>query len=175
MHATFLSKEDKNVMADNLKAVQKLVENKVIISRQHWLNFKYPQTLRNLEELGIRYDSSWGFSGNIGWRNSYCLPFRAYDIEQDQMMDIWELPLAVMDVTLFQYMGLSLKQAEERLLKLIETCRKYNGFLVLLWHNSHFDETLIPGITAFYQSLLDHISDSPQKPLSLNDIVTITS
>jgi len=74
------------------------------------------------------------------------------------MMDIWELPLNAMDVTFSQYMELTLDEALQALKEMIETCKKYNGLFVLLWHNSHFDETLIPGITEFYKDIFKLIS-----------------
>ena len=144
-------------MADNLKEVQTLSSKKITKSRQHWLSFKYPRTLRILENLNIEYDSSWGFAEHCGWRNSYCCPFHPYDLENDRMMDIQELPLNAMDVTFFQYMGLTLDEAFNSIKDMLETCKKHNGLFVLLWHNSHFNETLLPGISQFYEQVLQYI------------------
>jgi hypothetical protein len=41
-----------------------------------------------------------------------------------------------MDVTLSNYMQLSYQQALETSLQIIEQVRKYQGELVLLWHNT---------------------------------------
>jgi len=157
LHGTYISREDQNVMMQNLKDVQVLTSNNIKKSRQHWLSFKYPHTLRILENLNIEYDSSWGFAEHYGWRNSYCLPFHPYDIENDRMMKITELPLNAMDVTFFQYMGLNLDETFRTFDMMLKSCKTYNGLFVLLWHNSHFNETLWPGITKFYQDILGHI------------------
>ena len=37
-------------------------------------------------------------------------PFRLYDFDSHKAMDVWQLPLNVMDVTLLDYMNLLLKQ-----------------------------------------------------------------
>jgi len=167
LHGTYNSRENPEVMADNLIDVQKLSSKNISKSRQHWLSFKYPQTLHILEDLQIKYDSSWGFAEHCGWRNSYCCPFHPYDLENDRMMNVQELPLNAMDVTFFQYMGLSLEEAFEAVKDMLETCKKYNGLFVFLWHNSHFNETQIPGITLLYERILKSIAD--YKPALLND------
>jgi len=160
LHGTYLSRENKDIMAQNLSAVQKLTRYKIKKSRQHWLSFKHPNTLRILENLNIDYDSSWGFAEHYGWRNSYCLPFHPYDIGQERMMDIVELPLNAMDVTFFQYMRFSIDETLEAFEKMLETCKKYNGLFVLLWHNSHFNETQISGITELYINILRLINST---------------
>ena len=163
LHGTFNSKEDPDIMKQNLDDVHNLSSRKIKKSRQHWLSFKHPDTLRILENLNIKYDSSWGFAEHYGWRNSYCLPFHPYDIDNDRMMTITELPLNAMDVTFFQYMNLDLEEAYRAFSKMINTCKKYNGLFVLLWHNSHFNETLLPGISRFYQNILQLLAEN--KPL----------
>jgi Family of unknown function (DUF7033) len=164
LHGTYGSRENLEVMRNNLAGVGKLSGHPVLASRQHWLSFKYPVTLQILEEAGITYDSSWGFADHFGWRNSYCLPFHPYDLKNDRMMQIWELPLNAMDVTFFQYMGLTFNEAMAGIKGMIETCKKYHGLFVLLWHNNHFDESVLPGITGFYENVLNEINLS--KPFS---------
>jgi len=154
LHSTYYSMNNESVLERDFESVKSLIGKNPIGNRQHWLRFKYPETLRNLEKVGIKYDTSWGFHDHIGWRNSYCLPFKPYDIENDRMMDIWEFPLTVMDVTLFKYQSLDVNKAMIEFEKILETVEKYNGLLTLLWHNNNFDELIHPGITNFYQNLL---------------------
>ncbi len=166
LHGTFSSRENPETMKANYNSVKTLIGKSPVGVRQHWLSFKYPDTIRFQEKLGLKYDSSWTFADHIGWRNSYCLPFRPYDFENDRMMDIWEFPLAAMDVSFFQYMGLSLDEAFIAIKDMIETCIKHSGLFVLLWHNSHFDESILPGITNFYKELLEMINK--KSPINFN-------
>jgi len=166
LHGTFISREDFNTMQSNFEEVKKLSGKPVSASRQHWLSFKYPTTFQIIEKLGLKNDSSWGFAEHCGWRNSYCLPFRPYDLENDRIMDIWELPLNAMDVTFFQYMDLSLSEAKQAFEEMIYTCKKYNGLFVLLWHNSFFEETVYPGLVGFYKEILEMILEN--NPMRFN-------
>jgi hypothetical protein len=158
LHGTYQSRTNKEVMLDNLNSLKSLIGEFPISARQHWLSFKYPETLRILEAVGIQCDSSWGFSDHVGWRNSYCHPFHPYDLEKDCMMDIWELPLTVMDRTLLEYQRLSAEESVKKVIELIEMVIKYNGVFVLLWHNSFFDEEESPGVTHIYKSIIEFIS-----------------
>jgi len=158
LHGTVKSGTDLKILKDNLSQFETAINSKPIGNRQHWLRFEYPNTLRNLESVGIQYDSSWGFPDRVGWRNSYCHPFHPYDLEEDRMMNIWEFPLCVMDVTLFQYMKLSNKDAEETVYRLLSEVQKHRGLLVLLWHNSFFDEDQYPGLSKLYQQILSKIA-----------------
>ncbi len=158
LHGTYNSFDNPYLMAKELKKIETLSSNKIIVSRQHWLRFKYPDTLRILEQLGVLCDSTWGFSDHFGWRNSYCMPFRPYDLEQDRMMNIWELPLNAMDVTFFDYLHMSFEEAFEAINHMINQCKKYGGLFTLLWHNSFLDDDEFPGIRNFYIKILDQIS-----------------
>ena len=163
LHGTFNSREDFDIMRDNLEQVKKLSGRAIASSRQHWLSFKYPTTLQILERLGIMYDSSWGFAEHYGWRNSYCLPFRPYDLVNDRMMDIWEIPLNAMDITFFQYMGLTREQVKNAFEEMVNICKKYKGIFVLLRHNGFLEESVHPGVTGFYEEVLDIIlENNPQ-------------
>ncbi len=62
-----------------------------------------------------------------------------------------------MDSTLFQYRKLSPIEAMESVLSIIEEVKRFNGVFTLLWHNSYFNESEVPGITVFYNTLLDKI------------------
>ncbi len=159
LHGTFDSWQNEQIMESNLNAVNKIAGQNVIISRQHWLHFKYPETLRILEKIGIKYDSSWGFAEHYGWRNSYCLPFRPYDLENERIMDIWELPLNAMDVTFFKYLKMDYKETYDNIMKMIKICKKYTGLFILLWHNNQFDEAEQQGLKSFYKKILKKTMD----------------
>jgi hypothetical protein len=142
-------------MGNNLKELNEITINAVEGNRQHRLLFKIPETMRNLSKCGISYDSSLGFAAHEGFRNSYCYPFKLYDFEKDEMIHVWEIPLVVMDVTLFNYRKLSFNSAMENMDLLVEEIIKHNGIFTLLVHPETLDEEERPGIFKFYESLLD--------------------
>ncbi|RMH65302.1 MAG: hypothetical protein D6677_02875 [Calditrichaeota bacterium] len=169
VHGSYRSWDNPDVLQRDIQTVQSLDDTPITAIRQHWLRLRYPDTLHIMESSGLQYDSTLGFAEQTGWRNSYCHPFHPYDHAAERMLDIWEWPLTMMDVTLFDYMGLGYDQALETARELIRTCRHYNGLFVLLWHNNHLDETERPGIRRFYSALLDTlVSGAPHILLPTN-------
>ncbi|MBN2105416.1 polysaccharide deacetylase family protein [bacterium] len=159
LHGVFKSKVDLDIMQNNRAEIQSLSQKPVVGIRQHWLSFEYPATLQNQERLGFQHDSSWYFAEHVGWRNSYCFPFHPYDFQQKEMMKIWEIPLCMMDASLFDYQEFSLFEAANVFENLLEQVRSVHGLFVLLWHNSYFDEVRFPGITDFYKGMLRKIME----------------
>ena len=118
------------------------------------------------EKAGISYDSTLGFPEHEGFRNSYCFPFKLFDFQSDRMIDVWELPLNVMDVTLFHYRKLTKDEAYKSVEVILDEINRFNGLFTLLWHNDFFDEDRYPGISEFYANLLRMIKT--YHPLSLS-------
>ncbi len=158
LHGTYHSLDSITVLKKDFNSLKGLIKVNPKGNRQHWLRFKYPETLRNLEEIGMQYDSSWAFNDHIGWRNSYCLPFKPYDIEQDRMMDIWEFPLTVMDVTLFEYQNFDKESALKHIDEILNITEEFGGLFTLLWHNSQFQLESGEDLKDFYIKVLEKIN-----------------
>jgi hypothetical protein len=139
--------------------------------RQHRLMWKHPDTALIHEKAGFVYDATLGYAGHEGFRNSYCHPFRLFDFEKDRMLSYWEIPLNVMESTLFDYRDLNFGDALKAVDHLLSEIREFNGVFTLLWHNNYFDEIEKPGITAFYTGLLERIMSEKPEVLTGIDII----
>lgn len=154
LHGTVRSVHDFSVMKGSLDKLQKTSGAGVTGIRQHRLLWEHPRTAEIQESVGLKYDCTLGFAAHEGFRNSYCWPYKLFSFEQDRMLDVWEYPLNVMDVTLFAYQQYTPAAAMEKCKALIEEIQKFGGVFTLLWHNSFFDEAVYPGVTNFYSALL---------------------
>ncbi|MFW6275650.1 MAG: polysaccharide deacetylase family protein, partial [bacterium] len=157
VHGTVGSYKDAGELKYCIKRLNKVTSEKIKGIRQHRLKFNHPETFKIQQNEGLIYDSTLGFAEHEGFRNSFCFPFKPYDFEKDRMIDIWEIPLMVMDVTLFNYRNLSFAEAQIKIENLIGEVNKFSGIFTLLWHNGYFDEIKFPGITDFYTGLLKRI------------------
>lgn len=155
LHGGVRSTKDPEIMKKNKKQLEKALGNTVTGSRQHRLQFVLPDTMRHLETAAFAYDSTLGFAAHEGFRNSYCLPFKLYDFENERMIDVWEFPLVLMDSTLFDYRRLSYEEAYQSIEHLADEVRKFHGLFTLLFHQSSLDEEEHPGICDFYEKILD--------------------
>jgi hypothetical protein len=131
---------------------------KVIGYRNHYLRFKIPDTWELLAKAGFKYDSTLGYDDMIGFRNGMCHPFKPYDLNKNKPIDILELPLVIMDGSLFSY-AKSLDEAFEYAKKLIDTVEKYNGVITLLWHNSPFSWPIRKNWKILYEKILKYCYD----------------
>jgi hypothetical protein len=172
LHGTVQSSHDAMHQKEQLTLLSEVSEKEIIGIRQHRLIYELPITSKIQSENGLKYDSSLGFAFHEGFRNSFCLPFRPYDFENDQMIDLWEFPLNAMDSTLLDYRKLSFDEIKESLFEIISEIKKFNGLFTLLWHNHYFDEDLFPGINKFYIELLADITNQKPQNLLGSQIIT---
>ncbi|GAB5537094.1 MAG: polysaccharide deacetylase family protein [Rubricoccaceae bacterium] len=103
--------------------------------RTHFLRWFDPLTPRLLGRQGFQIDSSLGFSETSGFRRGTAHPFQLYDLHMDCVRPLWEMPLAVMDTTLFDHRGLSDADALARALSVCEAAQRAGGVAVVLWHS----------------------------------------
>ncbi|MDD2331380.1 MAG: hypothetical protein PHI68_01875, partial [Candidatus Cloacimonetes bacterium] len=89
---------------------------------------------------------------NIGFRAGISFPFYPFNIKENRPFRILEIPLIVMDTTLYseKAMNLSLISAERSIRRLIDLAAKYQSHLSLLWHNTSFDPIDYPGYSRLY-------------------------
>jgi hypothetical protein len=105
--------------------------------RQHVLRFEVPTTWRLWERAGFAYESTLGYADAEGFRCGTCHPFRPFDVEWQRDLDLLEVPLIVMDVTLRRYQAYSVETAAERIRTLAARCQRVGGCFVILWHNNY--------------------------------------
>lgn len=104
--------------------------------RNHFLHFEVPTTWELLQKAGFRYDATFGYIDCIGFRNGMCHPYYPFNLNTNKQIDIIEIPLVVMDLTLTSYMRLKPDNAWKLVKSLIDTVRQYQGVFTLLWHNT---------------------------------------
>lgn len=108
-----------------------------VYSRQHFLRLQIPETWQILEQTGITFDSTLGYSNSVGFRAGTCYEFRIFDIIERKTLDLIEFPLIAMDTAVFNNINDKSKIISyfSEIKKIVQ---KYNGNFVFLWHNSNF-------------------------------------
>jgi len=109
--------------------------------RAHFLFFEYQQFFRNLENAGLKYDTSLGYREHTGYRAGISYPFFPFNNDDNRPFNVLEIPFTVMDVTLISplMMNLSVSAGRLHIRKLINEAFKNNGHVSILWHNNTFD------------------------------------
>ena len=137
------------------KRLEKVIGRKVIGYRNHCLKFKVPATWELLSKADFKYDSTFGYADCVAFRNGMCHPFKPFNLDTNKEIDILEIPLTIMDCTLFEYMKLDIDEAWKLTKALISTVERYNGIITILWYNTYmFDEKL-----NFYKLILKYCNE----------------
>jgi len=149
LHTGLNSYDDYNKMLKEKRKLEKVLEEKISGLRNHFIRFDVPETWQIQEKSGFSYDTTLGFRETVGFRAGFCHPFLPYDFKNDESFKILELPMTFMDNTIF-----SSEDPYKTLDKLIEMVKKFNGLLVVNWHQSVFDEKDYPNHIRMYESML---------------------
>src|SRR5207248_770071 len=103
LHVNVYHAEDTAEIIRGRKSLEEIIGNQVIGARFHWLRFDPRGAFRRLEEAGFLYDSTLGFHDAPGFRAGIAHAFHPYDPETGKSRKILEIPLAIMDCSLFEF------------------------------------------------------------------------
>ncbi len=157
IHGTLESSTEPVAMEEGIKRLNRVTTHPVSGIRQHFLKYNIRTTPGIQGSAGLTYDTTLGFAECIGFRNSYAFPFRLYDFREQRPLDIWQIPLNVMDTTLLEYMSVPVASIIEALQPVLKEVSRFHGLFSLLWHNSTLDEEEYRGVGPQYRQILEHI------------------
>ncbi len=137
IHGSYTSVVEKESLAGEIHALEKAAGRRPQGSRQHWLRFDSHEKLqRVLDDSGLAYDSSLGFSEVCGFRNGASFAFPPYDFGHEKPCSYLEIPLVIMDGSL-EAMSRALKESPQGIADaILSESRKWGwGGISVLWHN----------------------------------------
>ena len=155
LHGSYRAADDARILAAEKERLEALA-GELRGHRYHYLRVDPHANLAPLVELGLRYDTTLGFSDALGFRAGIAHPFRPWDFTREEPLDLVEIPLAAMDATLAEerYLGLSARAAEPRLLALLDWAAATGGAFAVLWHPDRFDRATAAGWDSLYERFL---------------------
>ncbi len=140
LHPSYQSNSDIHVLFAEKKILDGILRNPTVLNRQHFLKMSFPDTYQNLLKAGFTSDFTMGFADAIGFRAGSAHPFPFYDLENECMTELMIYPLAIMDGSLKDYMGLTPEEAKKEISEIISEVKRVKGVFVSLWHNTSLSE-----------------------------------
>jgi hypothetical protein len=140
LHPSFHAYNHPGYLSKEFSALARATGKQPVTVRTHYLRWDDLATPRHLHAQGFSADSTLGFPDRSGFRNGTCRPFQLWDHQADGVLDLWELPLAMMESSLFNREKLTTEEALARTRSLMKTAKRHGGVLVCLWHNVLWDE-----------------------------------
>ena len=155
LHASYRARDRPGAIAEEAKSLERPQG-----LRHHYLRSDRSRLAAELRGAGLRYDSSIGWPSRPGLRTGTPYPYRLWDSERREP-GAWELPLAVMDVTLAEerYLGLDPNAAYEEAVAALEPVAGHGGAVALLWHPPMHHPRLSNGYNRVYLRLLEWVDE----------------
>jgi hypothetical protein len=132
IHGSYFSYQNQDLIKEETRELEQLINEKVIGTRQHNLNLEVPATWQFHVNAGLKYDTSLGFKDTIGFRWGTSFPF--FPNTREKPISLLEIPLIIMDICLE-----SIQNKEAECLRLADEVERYHGVLTLLWHPPLFN------------------------------------
>ncbi len=160
----------KSISADSFESELSQFNTRPDANRYHYLKFNLPDGFDSVETAGLKLDASLGFAENIGFRNNYGQPYNPYNLKQRKAYSFVEVPLHVMDTTLFKYNRSDIKEAKGEIFKFFEVNRT-NGVISVLWHNNFFSNYKYNGYLNLYKEILEYIRNNNFRTITQREII----
>ena len=134
LHGSFDSYHDFDLIREEKEILETIVGHPAVSTRQHHLNIDQDKTWQYHKAIGLKYDSSIGYSDKVG-----CDPYRR---TPEGMI---EIPITLMDTV----------KLNDTVYE--ECCRaaENGGVVMLNFHQCHFNELEYPFNVEIYKMLLE--------------------
>ncbi len=172
VHGGYYRLNNAALYRESMDAIEKYFGVRPCGIRNHLLRFSEPETWRAQEAAGFAYDATYGKPDHLGALGGRHFPFFPTDSavselprrlegspdSQPTTLNILELPITVMDVTVFRYHKQEGKGALETAWQAIEPTIQAGGLVSLLWHNNYFNEPEYWDWQMVYEELLARLA-----------------
>jgi hypothetical protein len=133
LHGGIGTRDSLVLMKEDIARFVKTLGYSPVGVREHFLQFDYARTWQIMEEAGFAYDTTVGTRDSLGFRIGLCVPFHP-PAKDWNPMKLLELPLVLMDTTLWGYLKLSEEEGLKRTRDLVSLVSATGGLFTLLWH-----------------------------------------
>ena len=162
IHGGYYHFNDAKLYRESLEAMESAFGVRPCGIRNHLLHFSYPETWRAQAAAKFAYDATYGLSGELGPRGGWPFPFQTCDANTGEFLNLLELPMTVMDATLFRHLRLGGEAALEKAWQAVAGVIGVGGLVSLLWYNNYFNEPEYWDWQMVYEELLNRLA--PLKP-----------
>jgi len=157
LHGTYNSYNKLTNFKIELERLKNIFPN-ITEGRQHFLRFQMPETWQIWEDNNMLIDSTMGYSNDGGFRVGTCYEYNVFNILTRKKLNLKERPLIAMEQAI-RKKSYNKTDFFDRFIELSNTCKKYSGNYVFLWHNSNLFTPEWKEYAVDYNKLINYISD----------------
>lgn len=143
IHVSYYAAKEKKLLDQEVKNFCDLLGNRPTLSRNHFLRLMEPHEMKWLIENDIKEDFSNCYADGGGFELGTCRPVYWINPLNMEMTDLLLHPMIFTESKLChpEYMNMSKEDAVEYIKKEFEIIKKYNGEIVVLFHNTSIMST----------------------------------
>ena len=158
LHPSYAAYNREDLYSKEKQALEKVLGEKIVLARQHYLRFQFPKTADIIENQGIKEDSTLGYRDMIGFRCGTGFGYQLYNFDKEQAYKFIETPLIIMEWSLIEQDNYDFKKIQKHLDSFLEKNR-FLTKVTILFHNSIFDMVAEsnPKLKELYQKLTQQI------------------
>jgi peptidoglycan/xylan/chitin deacetylase (PgdA/CDA1 family) len=157
LHGSYSSHENKNLLASEKSILESITGHEILGIRQHYLNLSQ-NTWKFQNDIGLKYDTSWGLNNDIGFRENRFKPFHPFNNE------FLVIPMSIMDIAF-----VDAKNKWEKFKTIIDTTISENSILVINWHTNYFNEIEFPNYKTDYIKIIEECKKYNSRFYTLKD------
>ncbi|MCU7551643.1 polysaccharide deacetylase family protein [Chitinophagaceae bacterium LB-8] len=136
LHPSWASSDHRGLLGREKMYLEKVTNQHIHASRQHYIRMSLPHTYQFLIDNGITHEYSMGYGSINGFRASVALPFYWYDLEREEKTNLIVHPFCFMDANAYYEQSLTAQEALQEMLQFYTAIKSVNGNMCTLWHNN---------------------------------------
>lgn len=138
LHISYEGGINPSQIPDEKSRLKNAIHSEIYYNRNHFLTSREPADYLHLINANIFHDFSMGYADVAGFRLGTCRSVRFINPHNKELTKLNLHAITVMDGTLSdkKYMYMNAHDAYQYCEQLIKNVAKFNGDLVLLWHNT---------------------------------------
>lgn len=140
LHASYEAGGDPSLLKVEMDRMFKYCGCATSNNRHHFLRWREPEHIDDMENAGITEDFTIGYADCAGFRVGTCRPYKFINPKTIRVSNVVVHPMEVMECSLDRpiYMGLDFESAKSLCKEIASKVYDYNGELNILWHNTSF-------------------------------------
>jgi peptidoglycan/xylan/chitin deacetylase (PgdA/CDA1 family) len=141
LHGSYNSALAPGLLERERAALERACGVSVSTTRQHFVHWDIRTTPQLQAGAGFSADSTLGYNRNLGYRAGTSLPFRFFDLERQEQLDLLQVPLLLHDGALLRpdALELDVDLAREVIRQFVDTAAETNGVATMIFHPNNLE------------------------------------
>jgi len=158
LHPSWKSNNYQTILNNEKESLENICGKNISDSRQHYIQFRLPQTYEHLINSGIQKDFSMGYGSINGFRASFAGSFFWYNLKEESTTTLRLFPFCFMDANSFYEQSQDAEVSFKELMTYYDECKKVNGLFISIFHNNFLGtDKQFKGWAAMYANFISQL------------------